>query len=207
MIMTGPVMSAIEITGSTTADNSGAGELARSRCGVAIVYEGRAEGRAALWYARALAGHAGVPLTVLTVASKERTDVGCGSCRQGMAFRNELACEFATAALIEARNLIEATPPPVAVQYVLGQGSFTRAVLTVAEEHGADVVVLPAPRRGRLRHIVSRDRAKMLERRTSASVVVAPASLLTQVAHAAIATSPVARQPTGDRPASSYRAR
>jgi nucleotide-binding universal stress UspA family protein len=167
-------MSTIEITGSTAPDNPGSGGLARPHRGVAIAYEGRAEGRAALRYARALAGHAGAPLTVLTVASKERTDVGCGSCRQGVAFRNELACEFATEQLTEARNLIASAPAQVAVHYVLGRGTFTRAVLTVARDHDADVIVLPARRRGRLRRMVSRDRAKMLRKRTSASVIVAP---------------------------------
>jgi nucleotide-binding universal stress UspA family protein len=107
-------MSTIEITASRVSDNPGSGELARPHRGVAIVYEGRPEGRAALRYARALAGHVG------------------------------------------------------------GRGTFTRAVLTVARDHDADVIVLPARRRGRLRRMVSRDRAKMLKKRTSASVIVAP---------------------------------
>ena len=111
---------------------------------------------------------------MLTVASKERTDVGCGSCRQGVAFRNEIACEFATEQLTEARNLIASAPTQVAVQYVVGRGTFTRAVLTITADHGVDVIVLPARRRGRLRRMVSRDRAKMLKQRTSASVIVAP---------------------------------
>ena len=140
------------------------------------MYDGRAEGRAALRYARALAERAGAPLTVLTVASKERTDIGCGLCREGVAFRNELACEFATEQLTEARNLIASAPALVAVRYALGRGTFTRAVLTTAGDHGADLIVLPAPRRGRLRRLVSRDRAKMLSKRTSASVIVAPAA-------------------------------
>jgi len=167
-------MSAIQITRSTASGNSGAGSLAGPRRGVAIVYEARAGGRAALLYARALAGHARVPLTVLSVAGKERTDVGCGACRQGAAFRNELACEFATAELTEARELIASASADVVVDYVLARGSFTWAVLTVAGDHGADVIVLPAQRRRRLRRMVSRDRAKMLESRTSASVIVAP---------------------------------
>jgi nucleotide-binding universal stress UspA family protein len=141
---------------------------------VAIVYTGRAEGRTALQHARTLAEHVGAPLTVLTVASKERTDVGCGSCRQGMAFRNELACEFATEQLSEARDLLASAPAKVAVQYVLGRGSFTRAVIAVVEAQGADVIVLSGQRGGRLRRRVARDRAKLLRKRTSAAVIVAP---------------------------------
>jgi nucleotide-binding universal stress UspA family protein len=49
-------------------------------------------------------------------------------------------------------------------------------VLTVVADHGADVIVLPARHRGRLRRMLSRDRAKMLMKRTSASVIVAPGS-------------------------------
>src|ERR1700742_3398236 len=167
-------MTTIDITGSSASDDPRPGELVRPHRGVAVVYEGRAEGRVALRYARALAEHVGAPLTVLTVASKERTDVGCGSCRQGVAFRNEIACEFATEQLTEARNLIASARAGVAVQYVLGRGTFTRAVLTITADHGADVIVLPARRLGRLRRMVSRDRAKMLTKRTSASVIVAP---------------------------------
>src|ERR1700722_15259694 len=121
-------MSAFEITASTASGNPGVGPLAQPRRGVAIIYEARAGGRAALLYARALAGHARVPLTVLSVAGRERTDVGCGACRQGAAFRNELACESATAQLTEARNLITSAPPDVVVDYVLARGSLTWAV-------------------------------------------------------------------------------
>lgn len=167
-------MSTSEITTSTTSVSAGSGGLAQPHLGVAAVYEAGAEGRAALLYAHGLAADAGVPLTVLTVASKERTDIGCGACRQGAAFRNEIACECATTDLTEARNMIAFAQGDVAIDYVLARGSFTRAVLTTAGNRGADVIVLPARRRGRLRRILSRDRAKMLESRTPASVIIAP---------------------------------
>jgi nucleotide-binding universal stress UspA family protein len=167
-------MSTIEITTPTAPVNTGPAASGGRPRGVAVVYEARAEGRAALLYARALAADTGAPLTVLTVASRERTDMGCGSCRQGAAFRNEMACEFATADLTEARDVIAPAQADLAVDYVLARGSFTRAVLTTAGNHGADVIVLPGQRRGRVRRRVSRDRAKVLESRTSASVVVAP---------------------------------
>jgi hypothetical protein len=76
-------MSTAEITRSAGSGNRVSAGLAHPQRGVVIVYEGRGEGRAALRYARALAGQVGVPLTVLGIASKERTDIGCGSCRQG----------------------------------------------------------------------------------------------------------------------------
>jgi nucleotide-binding universal stress UspA family protein len=140
-----------------------------------IIYEGRRESRAALRYAHALAGQVGLPLTVLSIASKERTDIGCGSCRRGAAFRNELACEFATSHLTEARDLIESEEAAdVVVELALARGSFVRAVLTAVEDDGADVIVLSARRRGRLRRAVSRDRVKLLRSRTLASVIVAP---------------------------------
>jgi nucleotide-binding universal stress UspA family protein len=168
-------MSTEEITRSTGSGNRVSEGPAHPQRGVVIVYQGRREGRAALRYSRALAGQVGVPLTVLSIASKERTDIGCGSCRQGSAFRNELACEFATAQLTEARDLIESEEPAdVAVDFALARGSFVRAVLTAVGDHGADVIVLPARRRGRLRRAFSRDPVKMLRGRTSASVIVAP---------------------------------
>lgn len=169
-------MSTTEIRRFAGSGDPGAGEPAHPHRGVAVVYDERGEGRAALRYAHALAGRAGVPLTVLSVASKERTDIGCGSCRQGAAFRNELACEAATAHLADARNVFESESTDVAVYYALARGPFTRAVLTAAGDHGADVIVLPARRRGRLRRLVSRDCVEMLRSRTSASVIAAPAA-------------------------------
>lgn len=141
---------------------------------VAVVYERRPEGRAALQSALTLAARAGVGLTVMAVASEERTDVGCGSCRQGASFRNEIACECATEDLLEARDLVASEHTEVAVQYVLARGWFTRAVLSSADEHGAGVIVLPARRGGRLRRRLSVDRARRLRKRSAAAVVVAP---------------------------------
>jgi nucleotide-binding universal stress UspA family protein len=164
-----------EITRSIGSGNQVSTGLTHPQRGVVIVYDGRREGRAALRYARALAGRVGVPLTVLSIASKERTDIGCGSCRQGSVFRNELACEFATGHLTEARDLIASErPADITVDFALGRGSFVRAVLTAVGDHGADLIVLPARRRGRVRRAVSRDRVKLLRSRTSASVIVAP---------------------------------
>jgi nucleotide-binding universal stress UspA family protein len=167
-------MSTREITRYTASGNPGAGAPAHSSRGAAVVYEGRGEGRAALRYARGLARRVGAPLTVVSVASKKRTDVGCGSAREGAAFRNELVCEFATAHLTEARSLIGTEPADVAVEYVLARGAFTRAVLTASGDHGVDVIVLPARRGGPPRRMVSRDRVKMLRSRTATTVIVAP---------------------------------
>jgi nucleotide-binding universal stress UspA family protein len=80
----------------------------------------------------------------------------------------------ATEQLSEARDLLASAPAKVAVQYILGRGSFTRAVIAVVEAEGADVIVLSGQRGGRLRRRVARDRAKLLRKRTSAAVIVAP---------------------------------
>jgi len=135
-----------------------------------IVYEPGAAGRAALLHAHSLAVDESAQLTVIAIASRERTDVGCGSCRQGAMFRNELACECATDALGEARELISSASPAVKVGYALVRGTFRRAVVQAARDHDAGVIVLPARRR------FSRDRARMLDGRTPASVVVSPPS-------------------------------
>jgi hypothetical protein len=68
-------MSTEEITRSTgSGDRVSEGPAHRQR-GVVIVYDGRREGRAALRYAGVLAGQVDVPLTVVSIASKERTDI------------------------------------------------------------------------------------------------------------------------------------
>ncbi|HTU29510.1 MAG TPA: universal stress protein [Solirubrobacteraceae bacterium] len=164
-------MSTVEITGPVSAD-AGGRTTAAPDGGVMVVYERGAAGRAALLHAHRLAG-AHAPLTVVAVASRERTDMGCGSCRQGAAFRNELACEGAEMALHEARTVLSAASPG-AVRYALARGTFRRAVLQAARDHRAGVIVLPARGAGRLRRLFSRDRVKLLEGRTTASVVVAP---------------------------------
>lgn len=141
---------------------------------IVIVYEQTAAGRAALLHAHSLASDAGAPLAVVAVASRERTDIGCGSCRQGAAFRNELSCEGAEAALSEARAVLTSSPPSVVVGYELARGAFRRAVVQAARDHRAGVIVIPAPGGGRLRRRFSRDRAAMLEGRTAGTVVVVP---------------------------------
>jgi nucleotide-binding universal stress UspA family protein len=138
---------------------------------VMIVYEPGAAGRAALLHAHTLAAGASAGLTVVAVASRERTDVGCGSCRQGAMFRNEIACECATDALGEARKVIASASPTLTVAYELARGTFRRAVVQAARDHDAAVIVLPARRRR-----LSRDRVRLLDGRTPASVVVAPSA-------------------------------
>jgi nucleotide-binding universal stress UspA family protein len=140
---------------------------------IVIVYERSAAGRAALLHAHSLAVDAGARLTVVAVGSRERTDIGCGSCRQGAAFRNQLAREGAEVALSDARTMLASVPPPPAlVGYELARGTFRRAVAQAACEHRAEVIVVPA-RGGRLRRRFSRDRVAMLQARTAGSVVVA----------------------------------
>jgi hypothetical protein len=166
-------MSTFEITGRAAEDTTVAQPRPRSG-GVLVVYERGPEGRAALLHAHSLAAGADAPLTVVAIASKERTDIGCGSCRQGAAFRNELSCEGAETALSEARIVLSSSPPSVIVGYELARGAFRRAVVQAARDHRAGVIVVPARAGGRLRRRLSRDRATMLEGRTAATVVLAP---------------------------------
>jgi nucleotide-binding universal stress UspA family protein len=165
-------MSTLEITGPASVE-AAAGPSAEPPGGVMVVYERGDAGRAALLHAQLLAG-AQPPLTVVAVASRERTDMGCGSCRQGAAFRNELACQGATMALSEARTVLSSASPTAVARYELARGSFRRAVVQAARDHRADVIVLPARGNGRVRRLFSRDRVKLLEGRTTASVVIAP---------------------------------
>jgi nucleotide-binding universal stress UspA family protein len=166
-------MSTVEITGRSAAETA-ASQPRRQSGGVMVVYEQGPAGRAALLHAHALAAGAGAPLTVVAIASKERTDIGCGSCRQGAAFRNELSCEGAATALSDARTVLSSSPPSVIVGYELARGAFRRAVVQAGRDHRADVIVVPARAGGRLRRRLSRDRVRMLEGRTESSVVVAP---------------------------------
>jgi hypothetical protein len=159
-------MSAVDVTGPVSADRS-----PRSG-GVVVVCERTAAGEAALLHAHSLAASARARLTVVAVAGRERTDIGCGSCRQGAMFRNELACECATDALGEARNVIASTGSAVEVGFVLVRGPFRRAVPQAVHEQGAGSVVLPAV--GPIRRRFSRNRVKLLERHTAAAVLVAP---------------------------------
>lgn len=159
-------MSALEVTGQASA-------IRTPRSGaVVVVYERTAAGHSALLHAQSLAAAARAPLTVVAVASRERTDMGCGSCRQGAMFRNELACACASEALREARDVIASARPAVDVSFALVRGPFRRAVAEAIDEHGAGSVVLPAV--GPIRRRLARDRARLLERRTAATVIVAP---------------------------------
>jgi nucleotide-binding universal stress UspA family protein len=166
-------MGTVEITGPPSLAADGLQSTPPSG-GVMVVHERGAAGRAALLHAHSLAARKNAPLTVVAVASKERTDIGCGSCRQGAAFRNELACEGAAVVLGEARSALSSAAPSVTVGYELARGTFRRAVVRAARDRHAAVIVVPARGGGRLRRLFSRDRAAMLEGRTPSSVVVAP---------------------------------
>jgi hypothetical protein len=160
-------MSVVEISGRTSQTD----RPPRSRA-VVVVYEHNTAGAAALLHAHSLAADRRARLTVLAVASKERTDIGCGSCRQGAMFRNQIACQCATDALSEARNVVASAGPSVDVGFEVVRGPFRGAVGRAAREHDAGVIVLPAL--GPIRRRLSRDRVKRLEGDTAASVVVAP---------------------------------
>ena len=128
--------------------------------GVVVVFEPTPAGREALAAAYSQAATTGAPLTVVTVARKERTDIGCAACRSAAAFHNELACEIATDELREAKVLLDEIEMAagVEVDYVLARGKFVRAVTVVSAERGAACVVVPerttrAPWRTRHRRV------------------------------------------------------
>jgi nucleotide-binding universal stress UspA family protein len=140
---------------------------------VLVVYEDTPAGRAALLTARARAVSAGAPLTVMTVACRERTDIGCAACRSAAAFHNQLACEIAADELAKAKALLDENMPGPETEYVLGRGTFARATAAVAQRRAAIAVVLPARRGWTLFRRLSRDRAKAVRRRGDWPVIVA----------------------------------
>jgi len=73
---------------------------------VLVWYAETAQGRAALQHAQSLAVAAGARLTVLAVVARERTDIGCASCRQSAAIWNHEMEEIADEALTAAAGAL-----------------------------------------------------------------------------------------------------
>jgi hypothetical protein len=143
---------------------------------VVVVFEPTPAGREALAAARSHAAAVGAPLTVMTVASKERTDIGCGACRSAAAFHNELACEIATDELRQAKVLLDGIGEAgdVEVDYVLARGNFVRAVTVVSSERAATCVVVPERTTRAPWRRLYRDRAEGVRRGGAWSVIVTP---------------------------------
>lgn len=139
---------------------------------VLVRYESSAAGRAALRYALDIA-RSNSELRVMTVATHERVDVGCASCRQSAAIWNREMRSIAEEELAEAAALIGQNE---SVVYQVIRGQPQDAIRKAAAGSHASMIVLPsAP--GRLgRRRVSR-LADDLRRDGPWQVIVAPAEL------------------------------
>jgi len=114
---------------------------------VLVWYAETAEGRAALQHAQSLAVAAAARLTVLAVVTRERTDIGCASCRQSAAIWNHEMEEIAHETLMAAAGALGRSP---SVAYETAGGSEADAIATAAARGHADVIVLPWRRPRRL---------------------------------------------------------
>ncbi len=129
---------------STEASASGASPAEPPPRHILVWYAETAQGRAALQHAQSLAVAAAARLTVLAVVTRERTDIGCASCRQSAAIWNHEMEEIAHEALVAAGALGRSA----SAAYETAEGSEADAIAT-ARGH-ADVIVLPWRRPRRL---------------------------------------------------------
>lgn len=123
--------------------------------GVLIWFEGSAAGRAAL--AHAAARRQDEWLTVVTIATQERV-IGCGRCLQGTVVWNLEMKKIAQEDLREARLTLDGAED-VSFQWLVGAPA--EAIIEAARRIGAETIVLPWLRNGRLtppnrRHVAER---------------------------------------------------
>jgi nucleotide-binding universal stress UspA family protein len=137
---------------------------------VVVAYEASPRGRAALRHALDIAREAKLRLTVVSVALKEPL-AGCAQCQANAVFWNRERRSFAAEDLAEAVGLVRDTP---GVEFAIVEGRGTQAIGHAADRAGADVIVLPAQPKGRLRRIFSPRAAERLRRAEAWTVIVAP---------------------------------
>ena len=142
---------------STEASASGASPAEPPPRHILVWYAETAQGRAALQHAQSLAVAAAARLTVLAVVTRERTDIGCASCRQSAAIWNHEMEEIAHEALVAAAGALGSA----SVAYETAVGSEAEAIATAADRVDADLIVLPWRRRRRL---ASRRKSSLNER-------------------------------------------
>lgn len=140
---------------------------------VLVNYRSSGRGRTALSYAVELAHEAGAPLTVVSVLTKEPTDIGCARCRQSAVIWNREMRQLADEELREAADTVHLS---AAVEYVLAEGKPAEALRQAAERSGADLIVLPFESRGPIQRLFSSTLAERLRRPGHWRVVVAPAA-------------------------------
>jgi nucleotide-binding universal stress UspA family protein len=137
---------------------------------VLVAYEPSAQGREALLHASGIARSAGVPLTVVSVATKVSVD-GCLRCRQSAVLWNREMRAIAREALAEAAELL-GNAETVSFDVAVGQPA--RAIGEAADRAGADLVVLPWERDRRVRRPFSSTVVEDLRRPGRWDVIVAP---------------------------------
>lgn len=140
--------------------------------GVLVKYEASPQGRAALRHALGIAREAKLPLTVVSVAVKERL-AGCAQCQANTVFWNQERRSFAAKDLGEAVGLVGHAP---GVEFAVVEGRPAQAIGRAATRAGVDVIVLPSQSKGRFRRIVSSREAERLRRAGPWTVIVAPGS-------------------------------
>jgi nucleotide-binding universal stress UspA family protein len=138
---------------------------------VLVCYEPSPDGRAALLHAMSLAGEAGANLTVMSVATQERVDIGCAGCRHSAAIWNREMRAIAHEELAEAAALVGPTP---LVAFAVEAGRPRDAISNTAKRIGADVIVVPHRTPGRFRRRGASRLAEQLRRDPGWEVVIAP---------------------------------
>lgn len=97
-------------------------------------------GRAALHWAADAARSSDAPLTLVALARRERSDVGCVRCRQGAALWNQHLDEITSERLAQAQALIG---DGVRVGFEVAEEPAVSGVAQAAARVGADLIVLP----------------------------------------------------------------
>jgi nucleotide-binding universal stress UspA family protein len=143
---------------------------------VLVSYDSSRDGRAALSHARDIADAAGAQLSVIAVMPYEPTNVGCTRCRWNAAMWNRELERIAKEELVEAARLV-GDPPTVG--YEVARGTEARAIAEAALRRGADLIVVPWRRPGRVRRLFARDPAELLRSDGRWQVVIAPAATAT----------------------------
>jgi nucleotide-binding universal stress UspA family protein len=140
---------------------------------VLVSYEASPDGRAALSHAVGIADAAGARLSVIAVVPHEPTNVGCTRCRWNAAMWNRELELIAKEELAEAASLVGGAP---VVGYEVARGTQTTAIADAASRCGADLIIVPWRRPGRVRRMLARDLPELLRRDGRWQVIVAPAA-------------------------------
>jgi len=97
-------------------------------------------GRAALRWAGDTARACQAPLTVVELMRHERSDVGCGICRQGAALWNQRLDEIASERLTQAQQVVG---DGLRLGFEVAEQPALSALAQVAARVGADLIALP----------------------------------------------------------------